>query len=88
MTRMHKKSLTSLFSRGSKDLVLVAECGGRVKVHAHLLALHSPMVADLLGEVDMDRFLTLNASIEELSLGAKKLLEVKERLEMFNVSSN
>ena len=44
--------------------------------------------SDLLGEVDMDRFLTLNASIEELSLGAKKLLEVKERLEMFNVSSN
>ena len=54
MTRMHKKSLTSLFSRGSKDLVLVAECGGRVKVHAHLLALHSPMVANLLGEVDVE----------------------------------
>ena len=51
MTRVHQKALTSLFGRRSKDLLLVGECGGRVKVHSHLLALHSPLAAGLLEDV-------------------------------------
>ena len=51
MTRVHQKSLTALFAQRSKDLLLVGECGGRVKVHSHLLALHSPLAAGLLEEV-------------------------------------
>ena len=51
LTRGHHKALTCLFSHGPKDLLLLGECGGRVKVHSHLLALHSPLVASLLEEV-------------------------------------
>ena len=41
---------------------------------------------DLLSEVHYDMFMNLNVSTEELSVGAKKLLKVKERLELFNKS--
>ena len=43
---------------------------------------------DLLCDVDIDWFLTLNASTDELLFGARKLLEVEKRLKLFNVSSN
>ena len=41
---------------------------------------------DLLSEVHYDMFMNLNVSTEELSVGAKKMLKVKERLELFNKS--
>ena len=41
---------------------------------------------DLLSEVRYDMFMNLDISTEELSVGAKKLLKVKERLEHFNKS--
>ena len=41
---------------------------------------------DLLGGVSYDMFMLLNVSSEQLSAGAKKLLNVVERLEVFNVS--
>ena len=43
---------------------------------------------DLLGCVNYDSFMTLNASIDELSAGAKQLLKVVDRLELFNGSKN
>ena len=39
---------------------------------------------DLLGDVDFNMFMTLDASIDELSAGAKRLLKVLDRLELFN----
>ena len=51
MTRVHQKALLSLLGHGPKDLLLVGDCGGRVKVHSHLLALHSPLAASLLDEM-------------------------------------
>ena len=51
LTRLHQKALLSLFGHGAKDLLLVGNCGGRVKVHSHLLALHSPLAASLLDEM-------------------------------------
>ena len=44
--------------------------------------------SDFLGDVNMDLFLTLNAPNDELLVGARKLLKVKERLETFNLSNN
>ena len=43
---------------------------------------------DLLGCVSYDSFMTLNATIDELSAGAKQLLKVVDRLELYNVSQN
>ena len=44
--------------------------------------------SDLLEGVDFDLFLKLEGSIEELSVGAKKLLKVVERLEVVNRSES
>ena len=41
---------------------------------------------DLLGDVKFDMFMDLEASIEELSTGAQRLLKVLDRLELFNGS--
>ena len=41
---------------------------------------------DLLGDVNFDMFMTLEASNEELSFGAQRLMKVVERLELFNAS--
>ena len=43
---------------------------------------------DLLGCVSFDMFMTLNASIDELSVGAKQLLKVVDRLALFNGGEN
>ena len=43
---------------------------------------------DLLGDVDFEMFWTLETSMNELSAGAKKLLKVVERLELFNGSNS
>ena len=40
--------------------------------------------SDLLGGVNMDLFMTLDCPFDELLCGAKKLLKVIERLELFN----
>ena len=50
----HQKAMISLLCAGPKDLILVSECGGRVGTHRLLLALHSPLVADLLLLQDVD----------------------------------
>ena len=41
---------------------------------------------DLLEGINFDMFMTLDGSSDDLSLGAKQLLKVKERLEVFNTS--
>ena len=41
---------------------------------------------DLLRDVEYDMFMTLDRSMEELSIGARRLLLVKDRLENINVS--
>ena len=51
LTKQHQRSLTSLHGGGAKDLLLVGDCGGRVGTHRLLLALRSPLVADLLLDV-------------------------------------
>ena len=43
---------------------------------------------DILCGVQYDIFMNLDVPIEELSDGAKKLLKVKERLEMFDSTGN
>ena len=43
---------------------------------------------DLLGNVNMDLFLSLDATLDELFEGAQKLLKVIERLERFNTSND
>ena len=43
---------------------------------------------DLLDGINFDMFMTLEGTLDELSAGAKKLLKVKERLEMFNISDS
>ena len=42
----------------------------------------------LLDGINFDMFMTLEGTLDELSAGAKKLLKVKERLEMFNISDS
>ena len=42
---------------------------------------------DLLGNVKFEMFMTLDATVDELSAGAKKLLLVVDRLELFNGSN-
>ena len=44
--------------------------------------------SDLLDGINFDLFITLESSIEELSLGAKQLLKVIERLEVTNMSAS
>ena len=43
---------------------------------------------DLLDGTNFDMFMTLDCTIDELSAGAQKLLKVKERLEVFNLSDS
>ena len=43
---------------------------------------------DLLDGVDFDTFMKLDRSAEDLLAGARQLLKVKERLEMFNTSQD
>ena len=59
-------------------------CGG-MESDIHLFSCAG--YSDLLGDVDFDLFMTLDASTEELEVCARKLLKVKERLETFNSSS-
>ena len=47
-----------------------------------------PGYSDLLDDVDFAMFTTLNASNEKLSAGAKKLIQVLERLKIFNTSKD
>ena len=43
---------------------------------------------DLLEGIKFDLFMTLDGTLEDLSVGAKQLLKVKERLEVFNTSES
>ena len=44
--------------------------------------------SDLLEGINFDMFMTLEGSLDDLSRGAKQLLKVKERLEVFNISAS
>ena len=44
--------------------------------------------SDLLEGINFDMFMTLECSLDDLSRGAKQLLKVKERLEVFNTSAS
>ena len=49
---LHAQSLVSLVQQGLSDCTLVSSlCGGRVSTHRLLLAIHSPLLAGLLGNV-------------------------------------
>ena len=51
-TALHAQSLASLVRRGVPDSSLVSsQCGGHVSTYSLLLAIHSPLLAGLLGEV-------------------------------------
>ena len=55
-TALHAQSLVSLLQRGVPDSSLVSSlCGGRVSTHSLLLAIHSPLLAGLLGQVGEGR---------------------------------
>ena len=47
---LHAAAVTSLVLQGAKDCVLVSSCGGRLGIQSLLLALHSPLLASLLGQ--------------------------------------
>ena len=44
--------------------------------------------SDLIGDLKMELFFTQDASIDELFVGAQKLLRVIQRLELFNTSKD
>ena len=49
---LHTESLVSLIQQGVTDCLLVSsQCGGQVSTNSLLLALHSPLLAELLGQV-------------------------------------
>ena len=43
---------------------------------------------DLLEGITFDLFMRLDGTLDDLSIGAKQLLKVKERLEVFNTSES
>ena len=47
---LHAVAVSSLVLQGAKDCVLVSSCGGRLGIQSLLLALHSPLLATLLGQ--------------------------------------
>ena len=59
---------------------------GNVESDVHLFSCAG--YNDLLGNVNMDLFLSLDATLDELFEGAQKLLKVIERLERFNTSND
>ena len=62
----HPSSLARLL-QGREDCVLVSSCGGRVRVHSLLLALHSPLLARLLLEVgEGERGVSLPLSLQHI----------------------
>ena len=63
----HQQMITSMIGQLSKDLVLVAQCGGRVACHSLLLALSSPIMADLLAEIGGKTSISLPFPLSSLS---------------------
>ena len=59
---------------------------GCLETDIHLFT--CPGYSDLLDGVDFEMFLTLNASNEKLSFGARKMLKVLQRLKTFNASKD
>ena len=66
-TPHHQQMVTSMIGQLSKDLVLVGKCGGRVACHSLLLALSSPMMADMLAEVGEKTSISLPFPLPSLS---------------------
>ena len=52
VTAPQAASLVGLLRQQRRSCTLVATCGGRVPVHTLLLALHSPLLAEVLEELD------------------------------------
>ena len=65
-----------------------SECNycGSVESDVHLFSCVG--YTDLLSGVRYDMFMNLDVSVDELSAGAKKLIQVKNRLELFNTSDS
>ena len=66
-TPHHQQVITSLIGKLSKDLILVGKCGGRVACHSLLLALSSPMMAEMLAEVGEKTTISLPFPLPSLS---------------------
>ena len=88
----HKKAITSYMSQGPKSLLLIGKDGVRVKVHATLLALHSPLMAGMLEEMgESSLAVSLPVSLESLTSLASLLLgrqvgpEVSEATETLGI---
>ena len=88
----HKKAITSYMSQGPKSLLLIGKDGVRVKVHATLLALHSPLMAGMLEEMGEGSLaVSLPVSLESLTSLASLLLgrqvgpEVSEATETLGI---
>ena len=62
-----QRSITSLLNREPKDLVLLSKDGGRVAIQSLLVALHSPLLAELLLETGLGTAISLPFPLSALS---------------------
>ena len=69
----HRGALTALVNLEPKDLVLVSKDGDRVSVHSLLLALLSPLVAEMLSNAGMKTAISLPFPLSSLSALASML---------------
>ena len=66
-TAERQRSITSLLNREPKDLVLLSKDGGRVAIQSLLVALHSPLLAELLLETGLGTAISLPFPLSALS---------------------
>ena len=75
----HSSAVSSLILQGERDCLLVSSCGVPVAVQSLLLALHSPILASLLGEVGHgERGVSLPLSLSQVR-GLVELLQGQGR---------
>ena len=72
-TQDHKQLVSTLISRGPKDMEMISDCGTKVSSHSLLLALHSPKMAKLLLETEADTAISLPFPISIVSALASAL---------------
>ena len=82
----HAAALVSLAASTARDCVLVSSCGARLEVPGLLLALHSPLLAPLLGQGKKGISLPLSLSVVRslvslLQGGELEELELEEGLQ-------
>ena len=66
-TAERQRSITSLLNRELKDLVLLSNDGGRVTIQSLLLALNSPLLAQMLLETGLGTAISLPFPLSALS---------------------